>query len=540
MASLAPTPQPRAAIYCRVSTPGQELDGTSLETQEAACRAFAADRGYLVDEAHVYREVFSGAALHERRRLAELRSAARASAIDRVVCHAVDRLSRNQAHLYILAEELEGAGARLEFVTEIFEDSAVGKFLRSAKAFAAEIEREKFLERSLRGKRARLSAGKLLPGKSPLYGYAWDASKTRYLINPITAPVARRVFAESLAGRSLRAIAGGLTADGIPTPRGAKLWDFVVVRNILCNPSYTGEAYAFRMKHVRVAGTHRTQTRHIPRPREEWVPLPEGTIPALVDPATFAAVQERLRRNQQQASRRLRNPEAYLLRGGYVRCGYCGYSMSLHHKTARGRPTVAYECVRRSRSAGLCTQHGMPTQVLDAAVWARVEAVLTRPEIIEQELQRLEGDDPTEAELAAVDRASADVSRRQANLSRSLSLFEDQEAAAPVVAEMEVLRAQERSLEAERQTLLARRASWATGQQRLADLQAWCRQVGTRLRDLTYQQRRMALDALGIEVRVWKADHDPRYSITANIPLDEPPQMGQDSLLYAASKNIHS
>jgi hypothetical protein len=51
---------------------------------------------------------------------------------------------------------------------------------------------------------------------------------------------------------------------------------------------------------------------------------------------------------------------------------------------------------------------------------------------------------------------------------------------------------------------------------------------------------RSALDALGIQARVWKTDHEPRYAITASIPLDDPAQTGQDSMLYAESQNIHS
>jgi hypothetical protein len=57
---------------------------------------------------------------------------------------------------------------------------------------------------------------------------------------------------------------------------------------------------------------------------------------------------------------------------------------------------------------------------------------------------------------------------------------------------------------------------------------------------MTYDQKRTALDALGIQARVWKTDHDPRYLITAGLPLDPPGQIGQDSSLYAASQNIHS
>ncbi len=156
----------RAAIYCRVSTSAQEEDGTSLDTQEARCRAHAADRGYQVGD--VYRDVYTGAKYRERPALSALRERVRAGEIDVVLAYALDRLSRNQAHLAIVAEEANDHGAALEFVTEDFEDSAVGRFIRSAKAFAAEVEREKIGERSVRGKLAREQAARLLPGCRPL------------------------------------------------------------------------------------------------------------------------------------------------------------------------------------------------------------------------------------------------------------------------------------------------------------------------------------------------------------------------------------
>jgi site-specific DNA recombinase len=133
----------RAAICVRVSTAGQGEDGTSLKTQEAACRRCAAEHGYCVDEAHIYREIFSGALLHERPGLSTLRAAARAGGFDVVICYAVDRLSRNQVHIAILLDDLQTAGVGLEFVTESFEDSPVGKFILNARTFVAEMEREK-------------------------------------------------------------------------------------------------------------------------------------------------------------------------------------------------------------------------------------------------------------------------------------------------------------------------------------------------------------------------------------------------------------
>src|SRR5215217_5967752 len=98
----APATTLRAAIYIRVSSVGQEHEGTSLETQEERCRRYAAEHGMAVGATHVYRDVYSGAILHERPQLRDLRTAARARAFDVVIAYAVDRLSRNQAHLYIV------------------------------------------------------------------------------------------------------------------------------------------------------------------------------------------------------------------------------------------------------------------------------------------------------------------------------------------------------------------------------------------------------------------------------------------------------
>ena len=71
----------------RVSTPGQEAEGTSLDTQEAACRAYAAEHGYSV--VAVYREVHSGAELWQRPKLTELREAVRNRTIGAIIAYAL-------------------------------------------------------------------------------------------------------------------------------------------------------------------------------------------------------------------------------------------------------------------------------------------------------------------------------------------------------------------------------------------------------------------------------------------------------------------
>src|SRR5436190_5766943 len=154
----------RAAIYVRVSTVGQEQDGTSLETQESACRRHADSCGYAVDDADVYREVHTGTELWERRELHRLRDAVRRREVDVLVVYAIDRLSRDPVHLGVVLSEADHAGVDVQFVSEPLDNSPEGQLIRLVRGYAAKVEHEKIKERSMRGKRAKAQAGKFLPG----------------------------------------------------------------------------------------------------------------------------------------------------------------------------------------------------------------------------------------------------------------------------------------------------------------------------------------------------------------------------------------
>ena len=98
----------RCVIYCRVSTGAQEREGTSLGTQEAECRTYAADKGWTVAE--VCLDTASGFTL-ERTSLDRVRALAGMDGVEVVLAHALDRLSRKQTHVAILVEEMEKVGS---------------------------------------------------------------------------------------------------------------------------------------------------------------------------------------------------------------------------------------------------------------------------------------------------------------------------------------------------------------------------------------------------------------------------------------------
>ena len=116
----------KTAIYCRVSTEGQEQDGTSLQTQLEACLEYCKSKGFEV--IYQFSETWSGLSL-ERPRLAELREVVRSESIDNVVVYSLDRFSRDPVHGVILMQELEKHEVSLEAATETVDNSEVGKLV---------------------------------------------------------------------------------------------------------------------------------------------------------------------------------------------------------------------------------------------------------------------------------------------------------------------------------------------------------------------------------------------------------------------------
>jgi hypothetical protein len=89
------------------------------------------------------------------------------------------------------------------------------------------------------------------------------------------------------------------------------------------------------------------------------------------------------------------------------------------------------------------------------------------------------------------------VERKRANLGRRVAALDD-DAAAPLLAELKKLAERKRQVEADLAGIRTRHEDWLAAQARLDEVHAWCRDVASRLGSLTYAQNRVALDALGV------------------------------------------
>lgn len=157
--------------------------------------------------------------------------------------------------------------------------------------------------------------------------------------------------------------------------------------------------------------------------------------------------------------------------------------------------------------------------ILDEIAWSKVEAIIRRPELIALEVERLRTSDPVEKDLGVAERRLAEIGRLRGNLARRLAHFDDDRAAEPIISEMEALSRQERQVQRERDELVAQRASWELAQHRLQDLEYWCSVQARNLETLTYEEKRLALHAMNLSVKVWATSHSPRYEIQVELPV---------------------
>ena len=156
---------PIAALYVRVSSrrPGRRRH--QLETQEARCRAYAVAHGYTVDEAHVYREVYTGVELWERPQLTRMRDAVRRQ---RCEWSSPTRSTAWPAIPSTSASSSRGRARRRRrssSSTEPLDDSPEGQLIRFVRGYAAKVEHEKIRERTMRGRIARVQSGKPAVGR---------------------------------------------------------------------------------------------------------------------------------------------------------------------------------------------------------------------------------------------------------------------------------------------------------------------------------------------------------------------------------------
>jgi len=509
----------RVAVYARVSTTRQ-AQAQGIEQQLDRLRAAAAERGWELDDQHVYRDDgYSGARIG-RPGLDRLRDHAALAELDVVLVTAPDRLARNYVHQVLLIDELAGRGCQVEFLDRPMSADPHDQLLLQIRGAVAEYERTLIAERMRRGRQAKLRAGTLLPWTTAPFGYRLDPERPRRAdavrTEPGEAALVAQLFDWYLEPQvTIYRLARRLTDLGVPAPRGGPRWNTASVRGILRNPSYAGRALSNRTQVAPARGRKSAMlpagpgVSHAPRPKEDWIAVP---VPPVVSELTFAQVQAKLDANQQGAARNTRHE--YLLRA-LISCGACRLGCT-------GRQTAAgyryYLCRGRTDPLRVaqgerCTARYIPAGQLDELVWADLCALLTDPAQVTRALARAQDGAWLPQELQA----------RQATIGQALGQLERQQqrlldaylAEAVTLPELDRKR---QDLDRRRDTLLAQQRQLdAAARQKLelgavADgIEAFCQAVRADLATATFAQRRQLAELLIDRVIVTGDQVEIRY-----------------------------
>ncbi|HUN84804.1 MAG TPA: recombinase family protein [Terracidiphilus sp.] len=310
-------------IYCRVSSK-EQVDGTSLESQELACREYAT-RNHI-NVVTVFVERGESAKFADRTQLLELLAFChdRSKAINCLLVWKVDRLARNVGDHFHIKASLLKQHIRVISATEPIDTNPEGKLLETILAGFAQFDNDLRAARTVQGMRRKLQEG-LFPWKAPLgYRSVTLGSKKTEPDQPEqpTFGILQRAWNEFATGRYTKVeILRRITKQGLHTQAGKPLSQ-QSLDNILADPFFAGIL-------------------HDPWSGEEY---PGRHLP-MVSRATFAKVQEMLGNGAHSAPRKGIRSE-FPLRG-FTRCANC--ECYLTGSFSRGRSNVYpyYHCHNR-------------------------------------------------------------------------------------------------------------------------------------------------------------------------------------------------
>jgi DNA invertase Pin-like site-specific DNA recombinase len=184
----------RAVIYIRVSS-AEQVDGTSLETQERDCRAYCECNS--IEVLAVFKDAGESAKTADRPQFKEMVyfCSKRRRALDYVLVHKTDRFARSADDFAIYRAALSRYGVRILSATEPTSNDPAGKLMQTILSGFAQFDNELRADRSRTGMETLAKAG-YWTHRAPV-GYLIardDAKKPVLKIDPTLGPIVVRAF----------------------------------------------------------------------------------------------------------------------------------------------------------------------------------------------------------------------------------------------------------------------------------------------------------------------------------------------------------
>lgn len=291
----------KAVIYARVSSTLQDIEN-SIQAQTKACKDFADSKGMEVIE--MYLDRGESGKISQRPEFLRMIADAKKRKFGTILIHKLDRFSRNRDDAVTYKALLKKHKVDLISVTEPLTDDLYGKLISGILEVVSEFYSLNLAKEVKKGHKQILERGYFPGGKLPL-GYKIKKievdNKIHSLIeiDKVTAPVVKKIFEMSASGVFLKEVLEYLNQT-LPPSRGAELWSFQTLYQILKNRVYAGE-YSYGKGEI----------------------IKEDFYPAIISKELF----ERAQRKRSENWGKNKNNKFYLL-SGFLFCSLCGEKLT--------------------------------------------------------------------------------------------------------------------------------------------------------------------------------------------------------------------
>lgn len=311
----------------------------------------------------------------------------RAGKINKILVKSISRFARNTVDALNYIRELKELGISIFFENENIDTlTPGGEVLITILAAMAEQESRTMSTNIKWSYQKKFKNGEVILNTGLMMGYTKTGRKDEdgrdiYEINEAEAAIVRRIYREYLAGVTVTRICRGLEADGIPTKLGKTKWRVSVIRSILTNEKYTGDAVLGKTFKPDVLSKYRQKNCG-----QAPMYYAEGTHPAIIDKEMFEMVKVEMQRRKDDrvtavGSSRFTSKYPF---SGLLVCGECGHKLRRHVRTVgTGAKVPAWGCANRiSNGRTVCDSHHVNEDTLQSTYTAAIRDMIEDAEEI--------------------------------------------------------------------------------------------------------------------------------------------------------------
>ncbi|MDO4301296.1 MAG: recombinase family protein [Clostridia bacterium] len=269
--------------------------------------------------------------------------------IDLIITKSVSRFARNTVDSLSTIRKLKDNGCECYFEKEnIWTFDSKGELLITVMSSLAQEESRSISENCTWGQRKRFADGKVTVPFGRFLGYD-RGDDGNLVVNEEQAKIVRKIYGYFLQGRSTYQISKLLTEQGIPTPGGKQKWGRAVVKSILTNEKYKGDALLQKVYTTDFLTKKKKKNEgEIP---QYYV---EGNHEAIISPKVFDQVQALMEIREPIKSRN----SCVNIFSSKIKCGDCGgwYGSKVWHSNDKYR-RVIWQCNHKFEGEKCSTPH---------------------------------------------------------------------------------------------------------------------------------------------------------------------------------------